>query len=720
MEQKDQQREHEKSRSDARAKADRAIELAILNGIAAYDREKEKKAKAGPENGDKTQVSAERKVQNPPATKANARSRGERNKREKGQENADSREQQSRVGTTGELRTAEAMEEAGFKARRRSRAKGKGTALGFSVLEEGAPQKQEKRKDKKQSRQNNEEAPERAQKEKKRGKKKQPVKVLFFGGVGEIGKNMTALEFGNDIIIIDAGTIFPNEEMPGIDLVVPDISYLVKNKNKIRGVFLTHGHEDHIGGLPYLMKEINPGTPVYGTKLTLALADNKLREHRLNNVSERTVKPRDKVKAGAFEVTFVNVNHSIAGAVALAINTPYGIIYHSGDFKIDLTPVSGSPIDLGEIAEIGKKGVLLYLGESTNIERPGYTMSEKVVGTTLEHLFAENADRRLIIATFASNVHRLQQIIDIAVKYRRKVALSGRSMFNVVDAALKIGELTIPEGVLIDVEKTKNYFDREIVIVSTGSQGEPMSALTRMASGDFNKVTIGSNDTIIISASPIPGNERMIYRVINNLYRKGANVVYESLEKIHVSGHACQEEHKILHTLLKPKFFIPVHGEYRHLKRHVLLAQELGMSPAQTFIPDIGVCVEVTDDSLRQGESFPAGARLIDGAGYEDFGTSEALKDRLRISGEGVFIVSVCVSRGTVLGDPVIESRGFVFSDERDYRKELRDVVDKAIDQANGAGGADELAAAIKRAMKNYLFKKTKQSPMIIPIVTEL
>ena len=468
------------------------------------------------------------------------------------------------------------------------------------------------------------------------------------------------------------------------------------------------------------MKELNPNTPVYGTKLTLALVDNKLREHRMNNVVMQTVKAKDRVKAGVFAVNFVGVNHSIAGAVALAVETPYGIIFHSGDFKIDLTPVAGSPIDLAEIAEYGKKGVLLYLGESTNIERLGYTMSETVVGTTLEHLFAENADRRLIVATFASNVHRLQQIIDIAVKYRRKVALSGRSMFNVIEAAAKIGEISIPEGVLVDVEKTKNYFDREIVILSTGSQGEPMSALTRMASGEFNKVTIGSNDTIIISASPIPGNERMIYRVINNLYKKGANVVYESLEKIHVSGHACQEEHKIMHTLLKPKFFIPVHGEYRHLKRHVLLAQELGMSPAQTFIPDIGVCAELTDDSLRQGESFPAGARLIDGAGFEDYGTSEVLKDRIRMSSEGIFIVSVALSNGVILGEPIIESRGFVFSDERDYMRELKDVVEKALESAGTNGGAAELASSIRRAMKNYLFKKTKQSPMIIPLIQEL
>ena len=381
---------------------------------------------------------------------------------------------------------------------------------------------------------------------------------------------------------------------------------------------------------------------------------------------------------------------------------------------------AGKPIDLEEIAEYGKKGVLLYLGESTNIERPGYTMSEKVVGTTLEHIFAENADRRIVIATFASNVHRLQQIVDIAVKYRRKVALSGRSMFNVVEAAAKIGEITIPEGVLVDVEKTKNFFDREIVIISTGSQGEPMSALTRMAAGEFNKVTIGANDTVVISASPIPGNERMIYRVINNLYKKGANVVYESLEKIHVSGHACQVEHKIMHALLKPKFFIPVHGEYRHLKRHALLAQEMGMSPSQIFIPDIGMCAEVTDDTLRQGDSFPAGARLIDGAGFEDYGTSEVLKDRIRMSGEGLFVVSVALSKGVLLGEPVIESRGFVFSDERDYMRDLKDVVEKAIEGVGTHATNADISAAIRRAVKNYLFKKTKQSPMILPIVQEV
>ena len=550
-------------------------------------------------------------------------------------------------------------------------------------------------------------------------KKKQPVKILFFGGVGEIGKNMTAIEYNGNIIVIDAGVIFPTEEMPGIDLVFPDITYLVQNKEKIRGVFLTHGHEDHIGGVPYLMKEIGPQVPVYGTKLTLALTENKLREHKLTGVRLVTVSPNMKVKAGTFTVGFVNVNHSIAGALALTIETPYGVIFHSGDFKIDLTPVAGAPIDLDEIASLGKRGVLLYLGESTNIERPGFTMSEKVVGTTLEHIFSENTERRLIIATFASNVHRLQQIIDIAVKFRRRVALSGRSMLNVVETALKIGEMSIPEGVLIDVDQVKNYPDREIVIVSTGAQGEPMSALYRMASGEFNKITIGTNDTIIISANPIPGNERMIYRVINNLFKLGADVIYESLEKIHVSGHACQEEHKIMHTLLKPKFFIPVHGEYRHLKRHALLAEELGMPDYKILIPDIGMTAEITDDSLTQGESFPAGARLIDGEGFEALGASEVLKERILMSSEGIFVLSLAVMNRIVVSTR-IESRGVVFTDEKNDMREIRELAERTIESAGKLFDTEEFAVQLKKTLRNYFFKKTRQSPMIIILMQEI
>lgn len=553
------------------------------------------------------------------------------------------------------------------------------------------------------------------------GKKKKAVKILFLGGVGEIGKNMTAFEYGDDIIVLDAGLTFPNnEDMPGVDSVVPDVTYLAQNKDKIRAIILTHGHEDHIGGIPYLMKEINPDTPIYGTKLTLMLTDNKLQEHRISNTDQRVVQPGDVIKLGAFEVEFINVNHSISGACAIALRTPNGLIYHSGDFKIDLTPVAGSPIDFKRIAELGREGVLLYMSESTNIERLGYTMSETVVGTTLDHLFSENMSRRLIIATFASNVHRLQQIIDLAVKYRRKVALSGRSMFKVVEAAVKIGELQIPEGVLIDIEKTKNLFDGELLIVSTGSQGEPMSALTRMALGEFNKVTIGDNDTIIISANPIPGNEKMIYRVINNLYKKGARVVYESLEKIHVSGHACQEEHKILHSLLKPKFFIPVHGEYRHLKRHAQLAVSLGMPERNILITDIGNCVELTDISMKFGENIQAGTCLIDGAGVEAYGTSEVMKDRLKMSSDGVFTVALAVTGNYVINEPVLEAHGCVLTGE-DVEKELRGVVQRAVDGYDyNRGTKDDLALAVKRALKNYFYKTTKQAPLIVVSVVEL
>ncbi len=557
----------------------------------------------------------------------------------------------------------------------------------------------------------------------KKGKRsRNPVKIVFLGGVGEIGKNMTAIEYGNDIIVIDAGLTFPDEELPGIDLVIPDISYLVANKNKVRALLVTHGHEDHVGGIAYLLKEIN--VPVYGTKLTLALADNKLREQRINKAQLNCVQPGDTIKLGCFTVEFVNVNHSIAGSLALCIGTPHGKIYHSGDFKIDLTPVAGKPIDLSRIAEIGREGVKLLLCESTNVERPGYTMSETVVGTTLDHLFSENANRRIIVATFASNVHRLQQIVDLAAKYRRKVALSGRSMLNVVDAAAKIGELTIPEGVLIDVEKIKNYFDREIVIVSTGSQGEPMSALTRMAAGEFNKVTIGTNDTIIISASPIPGNEKMIYRVINNLYRKGAKVVYESLEKIHVSGHACQEELKILHSLLKPEYFIPVHGEYRHLKRHAGLAMELGMNERNILIADIGNCVELSSNGIQFGESVSSGSRLVDGGGLEDRENSVVMKDRKHLSEDGIFVITACVSErsGELMSEPSVVIRGFVMPENADYAAEIARIVAGVARQTDIRGDADnsEFAAAVKKAVKNFIYRKTKQNPVVMANIVRI
>ena len=553
------------------------------------------------------------------------------------------------------------------------------------------------------------------------GKKKNigSLKVIFLGGVGEIGKNMTALEFGDDIIIIDAGAIFPTEETPGIDLVVPDITYLIENQRKIRGLILTHGHEDHIGGVPYLLKEIK--VPVIGTKLTLALVDNKLREHRINDVKETVVQSGGQLQLGAFKVRFINVNHSIAGSLALAIETPAGVVFHSGDFKIDLTPVAGSPIDLKTISDVGSAGVLLYMGESTNIERAGYTMSEAVVGTTLDRLFAEHSTRRLIIATFASNVHRLQQIMDLAKKYKRKVALSGRSMLSVVDAAEKIGEISVPEGVLIDITKIKSMRDNELVIISTGSQGEPMSALTRMANGENQQVTIGKNDTVIISASPIPGNEKLVYRVINNLYRHGAHVVYESLENVHVSGHACQEEHKIMHTLLRPKYFIPVHGEYRHLKKHAQLAESLGMREYEIFIPDIGNRVEVSRGGIKRLDDVTSGSRLVDGEGIEDEKTSVVIEDRRQLSEEGLFIVSVAVQNGEVVGEPAVNSRGFVFDFHHDYNREMRDCINRAIAAYDlSRGSVDELKKIIKKALRNYLLKKTKQSPMVVPVVVEI
>lgn len=542
------------------------------------------------------------------------------------------------------------------------------------------------------------------------------LKIRFLGGVGEIGKNMTAFEYGKDIIIVDAGLIFPSDDMPGIDLVIPDITYLEQNREKIRGLVLTHGHEDHIGGVPYLLKDIN--VPVFGTKLTLTLVENKLREHKLNDVSLNCVKPGSVIKLGCFSVEFINVNHSIAGACALSITTPVGVVFHSGDYKIDFTPINGDHMDLTRIAEIGKKGVLLLMAESTNVERPGYTMSEKVVGETLDHVFSDNTDRRLIIATFASNVHRLQQILDLAVKYRRKVVFSGRSMINVADAASKIGELNIPENIIVEADKIKNFRDSEILIISTGSQGEPMSALTRMATGEFNKVTIGSNDTIVISASPIPGNEKMIYGVINNLYRKGAEVIYESLEPIHVSGHACQGEIKILHSLVKPKFFIPVHGEYRHLKKHARLAAEMGMKKSNILIAEIGNTVELTSKEMKFGENFPAGTRLVDGFGI-DGSESVVLRDRIHLSEDGLLVVVVGTEEGVPVCTDII-NKGITIDDK--LMAEIRQNVNNTL-KFLGVKADGERAAvknAIRRGVKNHLIRRTKKNPMILPIIMDV
>ncbi len=548
-------------------------------------------------------------------------------------------------------------------------------------------------------------------------KKDNELKVLFLGGVGEIGKNMTALECGEDIIIIDCGSTFPTESMPGIDLVIPDFTYLMERKEKVRGVLLTHGHEDHIGSLPYLLKELN--VPVFATKLTLMLVENKLKEHRLQDVDLNCVKPGTKLTLGCFETEFINVNHSIAGAVALAIRTPQGIVFHSGDFKMDHTPVAGEPMDLKRISEIGKEGVTLFLCESTNVERPGYTMSERVVGQTLDGIFAENTTRRLIIATFASNVHRLQQILDLAKKYGRKVAFSGRSMINVAEAALSIGELSYDLEDVVDIEKIKKIPDRELVILCTGSQGEPMSALTRMASGEFNRVKVDGNDTVILSASPIPGNEKSVYRVINNLYRLGAEVIYESLENVHVSGHACKEELKLLHTLLKPKYFMPVHGEYRHLKKHVDLAVSLGLNPACALIAQIGNAVSVTQKQIKFTDSFHAGATLVDGDSMD--GNDEILADRRHMAEDGLLVLALTVSAGSgeLLAPPKILCKGFLAEGLEKLLTEGAFAVTAALSSLSKAT-REEVISTARRALKNCVYRSSKQNPVIVTAVTEI
>ncbi len=544
------------------------------------------------------------------------------------------------------------------------------------------------------------------------------IKVHFLGGVGEIGKNMTAIEYGKDIIVIDAGLTFPSQDMPGVDLVIPDITFLMQNKDRVRGIILTHGHEDHIGALPYVLKDLN--VPVYGTKLTLTLLDGKLKEQKVKNAKLYSVEPKSTIKLGAFSVEFINVNHSIPGAVALAIYTPAGIIFHSGDFKVDLTPIGGEIIDIARLTEIGKKGVTLMMCESTNVERLGYSMSETVVSENLERLFTQNKYRRIIIATFASNVYRIQQILNIAYKNRRKVAFNGRSMLNVIEASSKIGEITIPPNTIVDIDKIKNYSDKDLVVVSTGSQGEPMSALTRMAMGESSQVTIGKNDTILISASPIPGNEKSIYQVINNLYKKGAEVVYESLENIHASGHACQEELKIMHSIIKPKYFIPVHGEYRHLVKHVELAKSLGMREHNTLICEVGDSIEINKKSLKRREKVVAGSRLVDG-----FSVGEAqsvVKDRKHLSIEGIIVVVACVSAesGLILQEPDVIGKGAGLTDNQVY--EMKNIVIDCIDKYNikSAGNYRDVTNIIRKRLKDYLYKKTKKSPMILPIITEV
>ena len=553
-------------------------------------------------------------------------------------------------------------------------------------------------------------------------KKTKNLKVVFLGGVGEIGKNMTAFEYGDEIVIVDAGLAFPTADMPGVDLVIPDMTYLRQNKDKVKALILTHGHEDHIGAVPYLLEEFK--IPVYGTKLTLGMVEHKLIERHVTDYELITVSNRTVVKLGKFTVEFIHVSHSVAGSVAVSITTPIGVVFVTGDFKVDYTPLGGEIMDLTRIAEIGKRGVLLLLSESTNVEREGYTMSESVVAASLDRIFLEAKDRRIILATFASNIDRLQQIIDIAVRYKRKVAISGRSMLNNIEIAKKVGAINYNEKIMVDIDKIGSIPDKNLLILSTGTQGEPMSALTRMSTGGFNKVKIGENDTIIISGSPIPGNEKDVYSVINNLYRLGAQVIYDKIAAIHVSGHACREELKLIHTLLKPKFFIPVHGEYRHLKQHADLAHMLGMSYENIVIPDIGNVIAVTNRKIAKASEVKGGGILVDGLGVGDVG-NVVLKDRLELSEEGILLIVLGLDRttGVISSGPEIISRGFIYTgNENSYElmEELRSVVRSSLKKVEFKDySLNQVKVSIVKAVRGYLGRKIKRRPMILPIIYE-
>lgn len=548
--------------------------------------------------------------------------------------------------------------------------------------------------------------------------KQEKLLITFLGGVGEIGKNMTAIEYKDQIIIVDAGLTFPTDDLPGIDVVVPDITYLKENKDKVKAIVITHGHEDHIGGLPFLLQDIN--VPMYGSRLTLALVENKLKEYPKIKYKCIAVKPRNLLKIGDFAIEFIRVNHSIAGALALHINTPAGNLVHTGDFKIDFTPIDGETTDLARLGEIGRRGVDLLLCESTNVCRKGYSMSEKTVGKTLEELFDKYKEDRLFIATFASNIHRLQQILDLAEKYGRKVAFTGRSMINVSEVAMKIGELKYNKENIIDIEKIDKFADKELLIITTGSQGEPMSALTRMAAGEFKKVKIGEGDTIIFSASPIPGNEKSVYGVINTLFKKGANVIYDELADVHVSGHACQEEIKIVHNLLKPKFFMPVHGEYRHMKMHKELAISLGEQERNIILPELGLQVEMTKNAIKKAGFVQAGQRLIDGLGVGDMDSS-VLKDRKQLSEDGICVAVVNINQvtGESESDPFVITRGVVYNDEADlFSKEAREFLLQTLANSEIKGMEGSVVrATIKKALSSFIFKRTKRRPIVLAIV---
>lgn len=556
-----------------------------------------------------------------------------------------------------------------------------------------------------------------------RRSQKPPVKVYFLGGLNEIGKNFTLYECQGDMVIVDCGLAFPDEEMLGVDLVIPDFTFVEKNRDKIKGVVITHGHEDHIGAVPYLLKRLN--VPVYGTALTIGLIESKLREHNLTASAKLMVTPPGShIRLGCFEVEFIHVNHSIADSVALALHTPAGVLVHTGDFKIDCTPEEGEMIDLARFAELGKQGVLALLMDSTNAERPGYTQTEQTVNNSLDALFMRAEGKRIIVATFASSISRVQMIINCAVKYGRKVALSGRSMVNVMGIASELGYLDIPDGVLVDLNLINRYEPGQLVLITTGSQGEPMSALTRMAFSDHRQVAIGPGDFIILSARPIPGNEKTVGAVVDELLKQGCTVIYESMYEVHVSGHACQEELKLIHGLVKPRFFIPVHGEQKHLQKNAGIAMSMGMEQKDIFIGDIGNVLEIHEDRMKQLSDVPAGSVMVDGLGVGDVG-SVVLRDRKHLAEDGL-IVAVCsieAESGHVAAGPDIVSRGFVYVRENEaLMEEARKVVYRALEECAEHRVRDwsDMKQCVKDELSKFLYRKTQRNPMILPIIMEV
>lgn len=552
---------------------------------------------------------------------------------------------------------------------------------------------------------------------------KERVRISFLGGINEIGKNMTVYEYKNDMFIVDCGLAFPTAELPGVDLVIPDFTYIKNCRERIRGIIITHGHEDHIGGLAYLLKQVN--IPVYATKLTIGLIKGKLEEHGLlGSVKLVEIKPRDNITLGSFNIELIHVNHSIPDAVGLAIRCPAGIIIQTGDFKIDTTPVDGDMIDLPRFAEYGKKGVLALLSDSTNAERPGYTMSERNVGDSFEKLFAKAKHKRIIVATFASNIHRVQQIIDVAQTRGRKVAVIGRSLENLVKVGEELGYLIVPKNILIPIDSIGSYSDDKLVIITTGSQGEPMSALTKMAFGDHRKVSITPNDYVIISATPIPGNEKMVGNVVNALMKRKVEVIYEKMYEVHVSGHACQEDLKLMMGLVNPKYFIPVHGEQKHLVKHAALAETMGIPKDNIYIPDIAETVELTEDYIKKVGTVPAGDIYVDGLGVGDVGNI-VLNDRKRLSQDGIIIVVATIDShdGYVVSGPDIVSRGFVYvKDNEELMNAARDLACRVIDEQYDSRYNDwnSVKTKIRDEVSRLMYEKTKRSPMILPIFMEI